>query len=274
MSSSLSYSTFSTTTDGEKPYRRKTTTATSHDTNNKFMITKPPKQSNTLKRYHAESPSSSSSFSSPPPSPYTGTDSTSLAYSPYLFSGALNEAVSSGDAEHNFKKLLKKITKMNLSDEDDGGSGESLANFEPLIHPQSGSKLYDQDDDDNDDNPFPPPPPPPLLPRAPLAIDNEANRNYLPNAEYQSNSNMLQSSAYTIQSRSGNENRVVVAHDDEGRRNDNSKILEKMNYMIFLLEDQQNQRTNNITEEFILYLFVGIFVIFMIDAFFKSARRR
>ena len=41
-----------------------------------------------------------------------------------------------------------------------------------------------------------------------------------------------------------------------------NKLLEKINYMIHLLEQQQNEKTDNITEEFILYSFLGIFIIF------------
>jgi len=53
--------------------------------------------------------------------------------------------------------------------------------------------------------------------------------------------------------------------------NDN-KLLEKINYMIYLLEEQKNEKTANITEEFILYTFLGIFVIFIVDSFAKSGK--
>jgi hypothetical protein len=42
--------------------------------------------------------------------------------------------------------------------------------------------------------------------------------------------------------------------------------------MIHLLEEQQNERTNNITEEFILYTLFGVFVIYVIDSFTKTGR--
>jgi hypothetical protein len=53
---------------------------------------------------------------------------------------------------------------------------------------------------------------------------------------------------------------------------DNSKLLEKLNYMIHLMEEQQNEKTANITEEFILYTFLGIFVIFIVDSFARSGK--
>ena len=53
---------------------------------------------------------------------------------------------------------------------------------------------------------------------------------------------------------------------------DNDKLLEKINYMIHLLEEQQNEKTNNETEEFILYSFLGIFIIFIVDSFTKVGK--
>lgn len=47
-------------------------------------------------------------------------------------------------------------------------------------------------------------------------------------------------------------------------------LLEKLNYMIYLLEQQQNEKTDNILEEFILYCFLGVFIIYVIDAFARS----
>lgn len=52
----------------------------------------------------------------------------------------------------------------------------------------------------------------------------------------------------------------------------NSKLMEKINYMLHLLEEQQHEKTNNITEEFILYIFLGIFIIFIVDAFARTGK--
>jgi hypothetical protein len=43
--------------------------------------------------------------------------------------------------------------------------------------------------------------------------------------------------------------------------------MQKLNYMINLLEQQQDERTNNVTEEVVLYSFLGIFIIFIVDSF-------
>ena len=55
------------------------------------------------------------------------------------------------------------------------------------------------------------------------------------------------------------------------KSNDNV-LIEKLNYMIQLLEEQQDEKTNNVTEEVILYSFLGIFVIFIVDSFTKVGK--
>jgi hypothetical protein len=51
-----------------------------------------------------------------------------------------------------------------------------------------------------------------------------------------------------------------------------NKLMEKINYMIHLLEQQQHEKTSNVTEEFILYTFLGIFIIFIADSFARSGK--
>jgi len=49
-------------------------------------------------------------------------------------------------------------------------------------------------------------------------------------------------------------------------------LLNKLNYMISLLEEKQDEKTNNVTEEVILYSFLGIFIIFVVDSFSKAGK--
>jgi hypothetical protein len=52
----------------------------------------------------------------------------------------------------------------------------------------------------------------------------------------------------------------------------NSLLIDKLNYMIHLLEEKQDERTNNVTEEVILYSFLGIFIIFIVDSFTRVGK--
>jgi hypothetical protein len=49
-------------------------------------------------------------------------------------------------------------------------------------------------------------------------------------------------------------------------------LLQKLNYMINLLEEKQDEKTNNVTEEVVLYSFLGIFIIFVIDSFARVGK--
>ena len=49
-------------------------------------------------------------------------------------------------------------------------------------------------------------------------------------------------------------------------------LMKKINYMINLLEEQQDEKTNNVTEEVVLYSFLGIFIIFVVDSFAKVGK--
>jgi hypothetical protein len=42
--------------------------------------------------------------------------------------------------------------------------------------------------------------------------------------------------------------------------------------MINLLEEKQDERTNNVTEEVVLYSFLGIFIIFIVDSFSRVGK--
>jgi hypothetical protein len=49
-------------------------------------------------------------------------------------------------------------------------------------------------------------------------------------------------------------------------------LLEKINYMIYLLEQQKKEKSKHTTEEFVLYSFLGVFVIYLADSFARSGR--
>ena len=50
------------------------------------------------------------------------------------------------------------------------------------------------------------------------------------------------------------------------------ELLEKLNYMIHLLEEQQDDKTGHVLEEIVLYSFLGIFIIFIVDSFARAGK--
>jgi hypothetical protein len=54
--------------------------------------------------------------------------------------------------------------------------------------------------------------------------------------------------------------------------NSSDILMQKLNYMIHLLEERQDEKTNNVTEEVVLYSFLGIFIIFVCDSFARAGK--
>ena len=49
-------------------------------------------------------------------------------------------------------------------------------------------------------------------------------------------------------------------------------LLDKLNYMIYLLEEQKDEKTGHVMEEVILYSFLGVFIIFIVDSFARVGK--
>jgi hypothetical protein len=82
---------------------------------------------------------------------------------------------------------------------------------------------------------------------------NKFNKNYYPETKFDNSFN----------ANDGN---------DSSNNNNNQVLLDKLNYMINLLEEQQDEKTNNVTEEVVLYSFLGIFMIFIVDSFARVGK--
>ena len=52
----------------------------------------------------------------------------------------------------------------------------------------------------------------------------------------------------------------------------NDELTQKLDYMIHMLEEQQDLKTNHVTEEVILYSFLGVFMIFVLDSFARAGK--
>jgi hypothetical protein len=51
-----------------------------------------------------------------------------------------------------------------------------------------------------------------------------------------------------------------------------TRLLDKINYMIHLLEQQQNDKTGHALEEFVMFSMVGVFIIYVLDSFSRTAK--
>lgn len=146
--------------------------------------------------------------------------------------------------------LLDQITASNDNDANKMGA------FVPISNPNINVKKEERDDlTINRLNP-------------PAQVLSQMNRqkvgNFLANDNTSIYSNYLAS--YENPPMFKKENQPVI------RPVTDNKVMEKINYMIHLLEEQQYEKTNNITEEFILYTFLGVFMIFVVDSFSRSGK--
>lgn len=148
------------------------------------------------------------------------------------------------DRNARVNDLLNKITK---TEESDNGK---MGSFQPLPNPNIHSKK-----DDSSVNP-------PVL--------NVMNRQKVGNFSANDVPVSIYSNYQASYGKPAIFQKDVPAAPVAGVRD--NKLLEKINYMIQLLEEQQHEKTNNITEEFILYTFLGVFIIFVVDSFSRAGK--
>jgi len=51
-----------------------------------------------------------------------------------------------------------------------------------------------------------------------------------------------------------------------------NKIMDRIQYLTHLMEEMQNEKTANVTEEFVLYTMLGVFVIYVVDSFTRVGK--
>jgi hypothetical protein len=58
----------------------------------------------------------------------------------------------------------------------------------------------------------------------------------------------------------------------EPKRHTNQELLDKMNKILEMFEDQKEIKTGQKNEEIVLYCFLGVFIIYIMDSFVKIGR--
>jgi hypothetical protein len=170
------------------------------------------------------------------------------------------------DRSSRVNDIINKITA--VSGENDGAH---LGDFKPLDPPQINQRKSIPD------NLGKPMDPQQLLPENPLqqkipAINRPGgNTNYGANDMNLGNLSNYQQS-YSAPSMFAKPQQNQPYYNKYGSSGSDDKLMEKINYMIHLLEQQQQEKTANITEEFLLYTFLGVFVIYIVDSFSRTGK--
>ena len=167
--------------------------------------------------------------------------------------------------EEKVQQALNKITSTN-NDE------STLGNF--TVQPEMASRVPETH--------FPP------VPVAPPT--NTSQSSSTPRDKIEGFSSGALSTLGTMQSRTGSSyqqsygpteysqqltsknNHIPVYSRMNGGGGSQQQLMEKLNYMIHLLEEQQKEPTQHILEEFLLYGLLGIFMIFLVDSFTRVGK--
>ena len=169
---------------------------------------------------------------------------------------------SSDERSSRVTDLLDKLTSS--SDDDNNKMGE----FKPLSPPKIN--LNSDYSDDTEIKQY--------IPPAPKYSGGAASANILGEMKNYG-ANDTHSQTLSNYNQSYNQNTTAVPSPyyakmgiSSGALSGDTQLMEKINYMIHLLEDQQHEKTANITEEFLLYTFMGVFVIFIVDSFARAGK--
>jgi len=144
-----------------------------------------------------------------------------------------------GEKVESFLNLMKDVGNDNSND------GSGLADFNPPPKPQLTKQPDEiQQNEDEIDN---------------VVTNNDYNNldDYVANEKYYN-----QYIPYYTEAQ--NKGQQLSGNKD--------KLFEKMNYVIHLLEEEKDSKTNNVTEELVLYMFLGVFVIFIVDSFARVSK--
>ena len=148
------------------------------------------------------------------------------------------------DKDIEINKLLEKMSLLHSENE-----GSSLANFNPISYPDDDmeQKILPQDYNKWKNTTSLP---------SNFGTDNTDKSIHHPSEYNQAYELPVNKPYYSISS------------NDKG----DTKLSESLAYIVHLLEEQQNEKTNNTIEEYVLYILLGTFVIFIVDSFSRGGK--
>jgi len=176
---------------------------------------------------------------------------------------AKNKTIKRRDTSNNVEDMIQRLHNTDNNDD--------MADFNPIAPPHSESVSKTIEKQTN---------PQRLESQTYNALQNN-NSNLQNNANSSNNSNNSGSSIYESFEQKGinsaaadyYQQYIPTFYNKMSESTGGSKeLLDKLNYMIHLLEDQQEEKTGHVTEEIILYSFLGVFLIFIVDSFARAGK--
>lgn len=200
------------------------------------------------------------------------------------------------DMEFNSAKVNAVLENLQNMDDSSDDNDNNMGNFQPLAPPTSMGVENTKLKDTKPTSPIPPEPP------APPSNNTTSNMNMNNKLNIQSGSsddvdiqslkdNFMNKESvkeyfsnlipnYNTSHYPKNSNNIPYypnlypqSRDESSVTSEqNNAIIQKLNYMINLLEEQQDEKTSHVMEEVILYSFLGIFMIFIVDSFSRVGK--
>ncbi len=193
----------------------------------------------------------------------------------------LNQVQSAVESAQTNNLLKEGYASLNSSDNDNLGdfNNGNLADFKPLEPPMSAGQERMKH----------------VAPHNPYMDDNanahvnktDMNQNANTNVPYAYESNDThdldqnfmtdqQSKQYYRKLMGNYPNTTSVSQlpsvMNSGNMNNSDPVMTKLNYLIGLMEEQQSEKTDSVMEDTVLYSFLGVFIIFIVDSFVRVGK--
>tara|TARA_Y100000768_G_scaffold228718_2_gene172694 strand:+ start:537 stop:1169 length:633 start_codon:yes stop_codon:yes gene_type:complete len=180
-----------------------------------------------------------------------------------------SKTIKNRKTKSNNNHLDDIMNKVYGSNDDTDDTGDTLGNFQPLPPPEVNTNH-----DTTSEQPFP------VKPNIQNDNQNEnlndnQNNNQLPQPSICKDDACPVGSFQDLTSNQINDyyaKTVPMYQQGSLQTAQKDLLMEKLNYMIHLLEEQHNENTGHVTEEVILYSFLGVFIIFVLDSFARVGK--
>ena len=148
------------------------------------------------------------------------------------------------------EEFLNSMKNMQENMEEMDGDGEGLANFNPP--PKAELTKIPEDIVENLDNQN--------------SLNQPADDGAVTVEGYYNLNNDVMKSYYDsyVPYYNNPQNQSTFQNKDE--------LMKKLNYLIHLMEENKDEPNKNVTEELVLYMFLGVFTIFVIDSFARAGK--
>ena len=176
---------------------------------------------------------------------------------------------NSGNAEFNPKKVSNVLESLhNRINNSNGDDDSNMKNFEPMSPPKSMTKEGFSNSEDTYS------PVVSQIGSTPFGVDVDSTHDYtLTHMNNEQVNNYYKQLLPTYEQKPNTNRRYqYVQPTTTPTFSSDDTLLQKVNYMINLLEEQKDERTNNVTEEVVLYCFLGVFIIFITDSFARVGK--